>query len=223
MTKKKLFLILLPLAVFMASGVLLASTKSSRFEAGCPCIDLVTANGEFNEEGSEAYFGGKKMTAPLADLIEPSWEEQQVLGEAIGKEKWIEVDLSEQKLRAWEGNNLFLETLISSGKPWTPTITGEFRIWSKFHYAKMSGGIKGTSSYYYLPNVPYIMYFHKDFALHGTYWHNNFGAPMSHGCVNLPTPIAEKLFYWTNPQVPTNKHFISSDKDNLGTKVVVHE
>jgi lipoprotein-anchoring transpeptidase ErfK/SrfK len=115
-----------------------------------------------------------------------------------------------------------LETLISSGKPWTPTVTGEFRIWSKFQYAKMSGGSKERGNYYYLPNVPYIMYFYKDFSLHGTYWHNNFGHPMSHGCVNLPTPIAEKLYYWTAPTVPMGKHYVSAGPDNQGTRIVVH-
>lgn len=223
MTKKKLILILLPLAIFVASGVLLASTKNSRLEAGCPCFDLANTTGEFGPGEKEAYFEGKKVSTPLAALRGPSPEEQKVLGEATGEEKWIEVDLSEQKLRAWEGNNLFLETLISSGKPWTPTITGEFRIWSKFHFAKMSGGSKVRGDYYYLPNVPYIMYFYKDFALHGTYWHSNFGTRMSRGCVNLPIPIAEKLYYWTTPQVPGDRHYISSNNDNPGTRVVIHE
>lgn len=222
MTKKKLFLILLPLAAVFAGGILFASVRNFKTQAGCPCMNRQTTNGEFEPGEKEAYFEGNKITPLLAVLSQISEEEQKVLGEATGGEKWIEVDLSEQKLRAWEGSSLFLETLISSGKPWTPTVTGEFRIWSKFQYAKMSGGSKERGNYYYLPNVPYIMYFYKDFSLHGTYWHNNFGHPMSHGCVNLPTPIAEKLYYWTAPTVPMGKHYISAGPDNLGTRVVVH-
>ncbi len=87
----------------------------------------------------------------------------------------------------------------------------------------MSGGVKDTPSFYYLPNVPYVMYFHNDYALHGTYWHANFGQTMSHGCVNLPTPIAEKLFYWTTPAVPAGKTMVASNTDNPGTRVVIHE
>lgn len=223
MSKKKLFFVLLPAAALFAIGVLYASMNRTKISTGCPCFDLTNTTGEFGSGEKEAYFDDKKLFAPLAALRGPSFEEQKVLGEATGGEKWIEVDLSEQKLRAWEGNSLFLETLISSGKSLTPTIKGEFRIWSKFHYAKMSGGVRGTPSYYYLPNVPYIMYFYKDYALHGTYWHNNFGTPMSRGCVNLPIPMAEKLYYWTAPQVPGDKHSLSSSKGNEGTRVVVHE
>lgn len=59
-----------------------------------------------------------------------------------------------------------------------------------------------TGPGYRLPHVPYVMYFYKGYALHGTYWHNNFGRPMSHGCVNLPTPIAEQLYHWAEIGTP---------------------
>jgi len=87
----------------------------------------------------------------------------------------------------------------------------------------MSGGKKENNTYYYLPNVPYTMFFYKGFGLHGTYWHNNFGVPMSHGCVNLPTLMAEKLFYWTEPQLPVGKNLVLASKDNPGTRIVIHE
>jgi len=152
----------------------------------------------------------------------PVIDQSLVLGEASASDKWIEIDLSEQKLTAWEGNSKFLETLVSSGK-WGKTPTGEFNIWSKFKYTKMSGGNKALHTYYYLPNVPYTMYFYKDFGLHGTYWHNNFGTPMSHGCVNLPTVMAEKLFYWSTPILAEGKASVTASKNNPGTRVVVHD
>lgn len=223
MSTKKLLLILLPLAAVLAGGILFFSAKNFLGEqAGCRCINLETATGEFEPGDNQAFFEGKQVLPFLTNLPEPSWEENRVLGETSGKEKWIEVDLSEQKLRAWEGDKLFLESLISSGK-WAPTPKGKYRIWIKFHYAKMEGGEKGTNHYYYLPNVPYIMYFYKGFGLHGTYWHNNFGQPMSHGCVNLPTPVAEKLYYWTTPTVPEGKHQVLASSENQGTRVVIHE
>jgi hypothetical protein len=87
----------------------------------------------------------------------------------------------------------------------------------------MEGGVKGTKSYYYLPNVPFAMFFYGDFGIHGAYWHTNFGNRMSHGCVNAPTSVAEKLFYWTSPQLPEKKNSVRSTDTNLGTRVVIHD
>jgi lipoprotein-anchoring transpeptidase ErfK/SrfK len=76
---------------------------------------------------------------------------------------------------------------------------------------------------YYLPDVPYTMYFHGSYALHGTYWHNSFGQPMSHGCVNLPTDDAEKLFQWADPVIPPGQNQVVATAGNSGTLVVVHK
>lgn len=154
------------------------------------------------DNGLIGTFNGQPVLPPPIDLAQAE-PVDKILGEfdATG-EKHIYVDLSTQTLTAYQGDTLFLKTLVSTGK-WTPTPTGEFTIWSKFRSTKMSGG--SGNDYYYLPNVPYTMFFSgsgvapsRGFALHGTYWHNNFGHPMSHGCVNLRTVDAEKLFYWTD-------------------------
>ncbi|MCS7251567.1 MAG: L,D-transpeptidase [Anaerolineae bacterium] len=110
--------------------------------------------------------------------------------------RWILVDLSDQELRAYEGKTLVLQTKVSTGRPRTPTVIGTFRIYMKLRAQTMTGPD------YRLPNVPYVMYFYRGYALHGTYWHNNFGHPMSHGCVNLPTPIAEQLYHWADIGTP---------------------
>ncbi|MCS7260182.1 MAG: LysM peptidoglycan-binding domain-containing protein [Anaerolineae bacterium] len=111
-------------------------------------------------------------------------------------DKWIEVDLTHQVLRAYAGQTLVFQTLVSTGLPATPTVVGSYRIYAKYVSAPMSG------PGYYLPNVPYIMYFHRGYALHGTYWHSNFGRPMSHGCVNLSVADAEWLFNWAEVGTP---------------------
>jgi lipoprotein-anchoring transpeptidase ErfK/SrfK len=222
MKRKKFWLIFLPGLLLAAFVVLFLSARDFRAEApGCPC-SKETLSGEFISGQAEAYFDGKKLSPPLfaQETISPS--EQQVLGAETGQEKWIEVSLSEQKLRAWQGNDLFLETPVSTGKRYTPTPKGEYLIQSKVKYAKMSGGSKEKGTYYYLPNVPFIMFFHNGYGLHGTYWHNNFGQVMSHGCVNLPTPMAEKLFYWTNPQTG-NLKYLRASADSPGTRVVIHD
>jgi lipoprotein-anchoring transpeptidase ErfK/SrfK len=225
MKTKKFYLIGLVLAIIFAAGILFLSGNQflDKFSYGCG-IPSPEANGEYEEGERMAIFNNKTVNFQMPKLVSSEKElgqEGAVLG-IQNDERWIEVDLSEQKLRAWEGNNLVYEFLISSGK-WAPTPKGEFRIWVKLKYTKMEGGRRGTRTYYYLPNVPYTQYFYKGYGLHGTYWHNNFGQPMSHGCVNLSIPDAEKLFYWTSPVVPAGKNIAYPSKDNPGTRVIIHD
>jgi len=218
-TRRKTFLLFIPLGLAIGGFILYVSVSNYvAGRPGCPCTDVANATGEFDPSEKQAYFLDHSVLPPLA--MYP--EEIGILGEQAGEDKWIEVDLSEQKLRAWQGSQLFLETLVSTGK-WAKTPTGEYRIWTKFKYAKMSGGSKEKHTYYYLPNVPYTMYFYNGYGLHGTYWHNNFGHPMSHGCVNLPTPMAEKLFYWVGPVLASNQTSVRATADNPGTRVVIHD
>ncbi|MBN1977691.1 MAG: LysM peptidoglycan-binding domain-containing protein [Anaerolineae bacterium] len=115
--------------------------------------------------------------------------------------RWIDVDLSAQRLTAYQGSTAVRSTLVSTGLPATPTPTGKFHIYVKYRATLMSG------PGYYLPDVPYTMYFYRGYGIHGTYWHSNFGHPMSHGCINLPTPEAEWLFYWASVGTLVNIHY----------------
>jgi len=119
--------------------------------------------------------------------------------EGVGpNEFWTEVDLYEQTFAAYEGNRMVYATLISSGLNRWPTREGLFQVWDRFYEYKMSGA-EGQIDYYYLEDIPYIMYFDqlKDIALHGTYWHDRFGYKHSHGCVNMPIKDAEWIFNWS--------------------------
>jgi lipoprotein-anchoring transpeptidase ErfK/SrfK len=91
--------------------------------------------------------------------------------------------------------------LVSTGTWATPTVTGTFKIWHKTQLQAMSG------PGYYLPNVPFVMYFFEDYGFHGTYWHNNFGTPMSHGCVNLTIPDSEWLYNWASYGTTVKVHY----------------
>ena len=115
--------------------------------------------------------------------------------------RWIDINLSAQRLTAYAGNTPVRSTLVSTGLPRTPTPTGRYRIYAKYVSAPMSG------PGYYLSNVPYVMYFYRSYSLHGTYWHSNFGHPMSHGCVNLPTPEAKWLYSWASVGTLVNIHY----------------
>ncbi|OGM11398.1 hypothetical protein A2Z22_01280 [Candidatus Woesebacteria bacterium RBG_16_34_12] len=197
------------------------NAESGKLKFGCTPMNL---SGEFDMNGKYAFFDSKKITIPKIAFLE---KEVSVLGSS-SENKWIEVDLSEQKMKAWEGDKLYLETLVSTGLPWYPTPTGEFRVWLKLRATKMEGG--SGKYYYYLPNVPYVMFFENEkvpgwigYGLHGTYWHDDFGTQRSHGCVNLPTNIAEQLFYWVSPELTNSKWSVRSTSDNPGTRIVIHE
>jgi lipoprotein-anchoring transpeptidase ErfK/SrfK len=114
--------------------------------------------------------------------------------------RWIDVSLSKQMLYAYEGNTLVEKFLVSTGVAQFPTVTGQYHIYIKYLYTDMHGAD------YFLPNVPYTMYFYKSYGIHGTYWHHNFGHPMSHGCVNMYTPDAKWLYYWASVGTLVNIH-----------------
>ncbi|MCL4834967.1 MAG: LysM peptidoglycan-binding domain-containing protein [Caldilineaceae bacterium] len=137
-------------------------------------------------------------------------------------EKWIDVDLSEQRVVAYEGTTEVNAFIISSGLPGTPTVTGSFRIWAKVPIQDMSGGNRAAGNYYYLEDVPWVQYFYEDYAFHGTTWHANFGRPASRGCINMSPADAEWLFRWAGPDAP-GAGWLFSDGSNPGTLVVVHE
>jgi lipoprotein-anchoring transpeptidase ErfK/SrfK len=116
-------------------------------------------------------------------------------------ERWIDVDLSNQRLVGYEGDTPVYWVTVSTGLPGTPTVTGQYRIYVKYPAQTMSG------PGYYLPDVPYVMYFYQGYGIHGTYWHNNFGHPMSHGCVNTPTADAQWLYNWADVGTLVNVHY----------------
>lgn len=113
-----------------------------------------------------------------------------------GGGKRFVIDLSEQRLYAYEGDTMVRTTLVSTGVARYPTVTGTFYIYLRYTSQRMIG------PGYDLPGVPYVQYFYKSYGLHGTYWHNNFGTPMSHGCVNMPTSEAEWAFNWATIGTP---------------------
>ena len=180
-------------------------------------------SGKFEEGQTAGVFLGNSI--PIPKMLAKIKEQSAVLGEST-KDKKIYIDLSTQHLFASEDNKIVYDFPISSGK-WAETPTGTFRIWAKLRYTRMSGGDPAIGTYYNLPNVPYVMYFYngsipktRGFAIHGAYWHNNFGHPMSHGCVNMRIEDAGKLYAWANPPTEDNTTYTSAD--NPGTEVVIY-
>jgi lipoprotein-anchoring transpeptidase ErfK/SrfK len=118
---------------------------------------------------------------------------------------WIDINLTTQKLSAYNVGGLVLSTPISSGKRGFATIQGKFQVTRKVLSQRLAGRLHGEI--WDIPNVPFIMYFSGSFAIHGAYWHNDFGHPVSHGCVNVPVNYGALLYSWTP----------------IGTTVVIHK
>jgi hypothetical protein len=135
-------------------------------------------------------------------------------------DKWIDINLTQQTVAAYEGDQMVFATLTATGKRTTPTVTGLFNVYSKLITHTMKG-VSETGTYY-LEEVPWTMYFTQAYALHGAYWHDGFGAVRSAGCVNLSPVDAKWLFDWTGPTVPAGQNSIYASKDNTGTWVYVH-
>ncbi|MDZ7961310.1 MAG: L,D-transpeptidase [Aulosira sp. DedQUE10] len=116
-------------------------------------------------------------------------------------QRWIQINLSKQRLIAWEGKTPVYATMISTGKKSTPTRIGTFKIQSKHKSTRMRGRD------YDVPDVPYTMYYQGGYGIHGAYWHKKFGTPVSHGCINVAPNHAKWLFNWAS----------------VGTSVFIHK
>jgi lipoprotein-anchoring transpeptidase ErfK/SrfK len=148
--------------------------------------------------------GAALSVAALAVITLPTFTPQALShsrhSQRSGGGRWIEVDTSRQQLIAWNNGNIERVFNVSTGKRRTPTPSGTYSVQSKYRSTYMQG------AGYYVPDVPYAMFYSGGYALHGAYWHNNFGTRMSHGCVNLGVPQARWLYNWAP----------------VGTTVVVH-
>ena len=141
-------------------------------------------------------------------------------------ERWIHVRLSEQTLVAYEGDTPVFATVVSTGKEGYETPTGLYQVQSKHVSTTMDDDTNPEGSYS-IEDVPWTMYFHGNYALHGAFWHYTFGRVRSHGCVNLAPADARWLFQWSTPTLPAAWHgvFAASghDGERVGTWVYIEE
>ena len=130
--------------------------------------------------------------------------DQFLTARTTSTKKLIVVDLSEEMLYAYDGDTLFMKESVSTGLELTPTPKGNFTVFKKMPSRYMQGPILTVSDQYYdLPGVPWNLYFSVDGAvIHGAYWHDKFGQPWSHGCVNLSPEKAKKLYVWADVGTP---------------------
>ncbi len=153
-------------------------------------------------------YAGQQLVIPTVQA-QPAYNQTPTIAPVASPptytgEKWIDVDLTNQTITAYEGQTPVYSVIVSTGTWKYPTVVGTYKIYVKYEKTRMSGGYGAEA--YDLTDVPYVMYFYKGYGIHGTYWHNNFGTPMSHGCVNLAINDAGWFFNWAS----------------IGTKVVSH-
>jgi hypothetical protein len=144
-------------------------------------------------------------------------------------DKWVDVNLSKKTLLAFEGDKPVYAALISPGKRSSNkkrdhrTKTGKWRVREKHIAATMDGDGPAGDLPYSIQDVPFVQYYDGSYALHGAFWHHNFGREQSHGCVNLAPKDAKHLFEWTDPPLPRGWHGVWASDKRKGTLIVVHE
>lgn len=158
---------------------------------GVDVQDIVALNALANPD---LLYVGQELIIPAAGVYQPGAADAPPAPASAGKS--IVVSTGQQRIYAYENGQLVRSHLVSTGLPDTPTVLGDYKVYVKHVATDMRGPD------YYLPQVPYTMYFYQGYGIHGTYWHNSFGRPMSHGCVNLPTSEAQWFFNWAEVGTP---------------------
>jgi len=182
------------------TGIHIVQPGENLFRLGLRYGTTAAAIRAANGLSSDLIYVGQRLVIPGAGGSVPPITPSPAPVQGAPGEKWIDINLSRQTLTAYVGQTPVFTAVVSTGTSRTPTVVGTYSIYVKYLSTPMSG------PGYYLPNVPYTMYFYRGYGIHGTYWHNNFGTPMSHGCVNMRTSDAQWLYNWAP----------------VGTKVVTH-
>lgn len=196
----------------------------NELEASTYVQAIENSDGKFDSSKATPVFENLALDFLPQDIVQHTNDKVLAANTtADGREKWIEIDLSEQRMRAKEGESTLYDFVVSTGKKSTPTPTGEFRPWIKMRYALMTGGSKAKGTYYYLPNVPYVMYFYLGYGIHGAYWHKKFGIPISNGCINTKPEEMAKIYEWAGPVMPEGHSVVKPTPENPGIRIVIHE
>ncbi|HEY9648102.1 MAG TPA: L,D-transpeptidase [Chroococcidiopsis sp.] len=152
------------------------------------CLSLTTALG---------WAAPALLSTPAAAVrADENWIANAVEELKNSGDRWIQIDLSSQTLTAWEGDQPVYSVSVSTGRAGERTPTGVFEIQSMHRTARMTG------PNYDIPDVPYVMYYDGNYGIHGTYWHNSFGTPVSNGCTNVAVNHAAWLFDWASYGTP---------------------
>jgi hypothetical protein len=190
-----------------------------------PWRSIIGLSGGQRQRGGQAYYEALDGSWMPADRVVRIDRFSKAPGWARAGKKWIDVSILRQSLVAYEGTKPVFATLVSTGADGLDdhteshaTVQGTFLIHTKHVSVTMDGDDQGDE--FDLRDVPFVQYFQEGYALHAAYWHDDFGTPRSHGCINLAPKDAAWLFGWTTPDVPEGWHAALSLQH--GTTVYVH-
>lgn len=212
------FGITLPFAIAKGKAYRYSPAETAHWPRGeaVPFREIVQLTGKTKIYPAAKYYEGKDGTWLAFDeiaVVAPPAEWPKSFDHT--KTKWIDVGILQQTLVLWEGDKPVYATLVSTGvdglgdpKTTKSTLLGEFKIDYKHVTATMDAD--DPESKFELRDVPWVQYFERGYALHAAYWHDDFGRPRSHGCVNLAPVDARKVFFWTDPPLPESFHGVRS-------------
>ena len=191
-------------------------------------LQPVHLTGEKLELAGHSYLQTADQDYVQADQVRVASAPAQLPANLAADERWVSVDLRTQTLVALLGERPVYATLISSGKETNDVTTdhrspsGEWTIREKHITTTMDGdGTAAGDLPYSIEDVPYVMYFEGSYALHGAFWHRNYGVRMSHGCINLAPLDAKYLFFFTDPPVRAGWHGAWAVNGSKGSRVVI--
>jgi hypothetical protein len=188
--------------------------------------ELIPLNGKIQRLGGERMVQARNGRWLRSDDLKVAVKPSTLPWFATKKRRWIQVSLLSQTLVLWEGATPVYATLVSTGRdgigdPKTTLSTpqGTFRITEKHVTTTMDSTVADHE--FELRDVPWVMYFQGGYALHGAYWHDDFGRARSHGCVNLSPVDARYVFHWSSPDVPEHWHGVEAG-EVLDKGTIVH-
>ncbi len=164
------------------------------------------------------YAGAYIFSDFVTPMTQPEPPAEFIIPEGVrAGEKWLDVDLSKKIMVLFDYDKPVFATYISPGREENPTKPGVYRIWYKLVKDDMQGGPPLHSYRYHLKDIPWVMYYNYDYAIHGTYWHDRFGMPQSAGCTNMTQGDAKFIFENTLPELPEGQgEIFAREKPNVG-------
>jgi hypothetical protein len=190
--------------------------------------EFVALSGNIKASGGERFVQARSGQWLKSAELRTAAKSSRLPGWANKKAKWIEISIINQTLVLWEGDIPVYATLVSTGRDGMgdpqktlSTPTGTFRVYQKHITTTMDSSVADHE--FELRDVPWVMYFKSGYALHASYWHDDFGHVRSHGCVNMSPIDARRTFMWAAPDVPDHWHAAYvGDGQEQGTIVYIH-
>lgn len=186
-------------------------------------LGIIKGDGRIWYQIDGGQYPGAYIDSRFVDAIaQPTPGKELIVPDEVkADDYWVDVNISKKVLTLYKQSQAIMATYVSVGEQETPTISGTYNVWLKLKKTRMTGAPPIATHVYDLPDVPWVMYYKGSFAVHGTYWHDDFGAQRSAGCTNITQGDAKFIFYLTNPEI-NNMDSVRSTIKNPGMVIYNH-